>query len=549
MGMKKLNPIEEGNEMKDKKEDLGGLTRREFLYLSGVGMAGMTLSSIPELGYGAEKKPKYGGSLRVGERYSGSGLDAHRNQEMIDCQNYLLMYNALTIMGPLPQVRMYADLAKSWEISKDGREYIFLLREGVKFHHGKEFDSGDAKYSIERVMNPATRSPRAYAHRWIDSVNIIDKYHLKIRLKEPFAPFLTTLTITTCPIIPAGWEPSPTKPAPGTGPFVFKSFVSNETSELTRFDQYWEIDEKTGDRLPYLHGIYVKKIVDETVRWSALRAGDLDYIQHPPAKLVLQELKKPTPGVVVVLPQPVGNALIYFNVSKPPFDNKKVRQAVAYAIDKKEIVNAAYWGLGEPVNNQPFLNRSRMNIPVKDREVDLAKAKQLLVEAGYPNGLKTEFLEYSYAMVTDPCQVIMGQLQKIGIEGSMQVIDRAPYYVKMRKGEYSVSVTSDTERLDPDDAYYMRLHSGEIGKNNWSSYSNKELNELLEKGRTTWKWEDRVPIYQKVVEIIKEDLPIFYFAKMVIPIAYRDYLKGHGAGAATWFGYYGGGMKKVWLDK
>jgi len=531
------------------KDFLGGLTRRDFLYLSGLGMAGITLAGSPGLTQAEEKRPKYGGILRAGERYSGTGLDAHKNQEMIDCQNYLLMYNALTIMGPLPQVRMYPDLAKSWEISKDGREYIFSLREGVKFHHGKELDSGDVKYSIERVMNPATRSPRAYTYRWIDSVNTLDKYHVKIKLKEPFGPFLTTLTITTCPIIPAGWEPTPTKPAPGTGPFVFKSFVPNESTELTRFDKYWEFDDKTGDRLPYLDGIIVKKIVEETVRWTALRAGDLDYIQHPPARVVLQEQKTPTPGVVVILPNPVGNCLIYFNVSKPPFDNKKVRQAVAYAMNKQEIIHAAFWGLGEVINNQPFLNRSRLNIPVQDREFDLAKAKQLMAEAGYPNGFKTEFLEYSYTMVTEPCQVLIGQLKQIGIEGTMEVIDRAPYYAKMRKGEFNISVTSDTERLDPDDAYYMRLHSSELEKNNWSRYSNKELDESLEKGRTTWNWEERVPIYRKVVEIIKEDLPILYLAKMVIPVARREYVKGYEAGAATWFGYYGGGMKKVWLDK
>ena len=535
--------------MDDEKENFGGVTRRDFLYLSGLGAAGMGLTGLPGWGYGAENKPKYGGMVRAGERYSGTGLDAHRNQEMIDCQNYLLMYNALTIMGPLPQVRMYPDLAKSWEISKDGRQYIFPLREGVKFHHGKELDSHDVKYSIERVMNPATRSPRAYTYRAIDSVNAIDKYHVEIKLKEPFGPFLTTLTITTCPIIPAGWEPTPTKPAPGTGPFVFKSFVPNETSEYTRFDQYWEFDEKTGDRLPYVDGIFVKKIVDETIRWTALRAGDLDYIQNPPAKVAVQEMKTPTPGVVVVLPNPVGNSLIYFNLTKPPFDQKKVRQAVAYAINKRQMIEAAFWGLGEAVNNQPFLDRSRMNIPVKDREIDLARARQLLAEAGYPHGFKVEFLEYSWPGVTDPCQVIIGQLQKIGIEGTMQVIDRAPYYVKMRKGEFNISVSSDTERLDPDDAYYMRLHSSELEKNNWSRYSNKELDELLEKGRATWNWEERVPIYRRVVEIITEDLPILYLGKQVIPVAYRDYFKGYGAGAATWFGYYGGGMKKVWLDK
>ena len=535
--------------MKDRKDGVARLSRREFLYVSGASMAGVALAGIPGMARGADKKPKYGGRIRIGERYGSTGLDAHRNQYFMDYQNYVLMYNALTSMGPLPQVRIYPDLAKSWEISPDGREYTFPLREGVKFHHGKELDSGDVKYSIDRVMNPATRSPRAFAYRWIDSVHIIDKYHLKIRLKEPFGPFLTTLTIQNCPIIPAGWEPTGVKPAPGTGPFVFKAFVPNETTEITRFDQYWEVDEKTGDRLPYLDGIHVKKIVEESIRWTALRAGDLDYINCPPQNIALQEMKKPTPGVVTVMPQPVGCVWVIFNVSKPPFDNKKVRQAVAYAVDKKEIIQAAYWGLGEYTNNQPFLNRSRMYIPVKDREYDPAKAKQLLAEAGYPNGFKTEFLQFSNTTYLDGCQVVVGQLKKIGIEGTLKVIDRAPYHENLRKGEYTITVRGDSERLDPDDAYYLYLHSGEIDKNNWSRYNNKEMDALLEKGRTAWKWEDRVPIYQKVVEIIKEDLPILYLAKSVIPVAYRDYVKGFEAGAGTWFGYYGGGMIKVWLDK
>ncbi len=141
----------------DKKEIFGEFTRRRFLQLGTLGIAGMALSGGPGLARGEEKKPKYGGRLRVGERYQSTGLDAHKNQYFQDFQNYVLMYNALTIMGPLPQVRIYPDVAKSWEISNDGKEYVFLLREGVKFHHGKELDSGDVKYSIERVMNPATR--------------------------------------------------------------------------------------------------------------------------------------------------------------------------------------------------------------------------------------------------------------------------------------------------------------------------------------------------------------------------------------------------------
>jgi len=536
--------------MKTIKEGWGKVTRREFLSLSAAGVAGMALTGIPERSHAGEKKAKYGGRLRVGERFASAGLDAHKNQIAPDHFNYTILYNALTIMGPLPQVRMYPDLAKSWEISPDGREYTFPLREGVKFHHGKVLDSGDVKYSIERVMNPATRSPRAFAYRWIDSINIVDKYHLKIKLKEPFGPFLATLTVMNCPIIPAGWEPTGMKPAPGTGPFVFKSIVPNETVELTRFDQYWEVDGKTGDRLPYLDSIFVKKIVDPVVRWTALRAGDLDYIPDPPRKACVEAMKNPVPGIVTVMTQPVGNTWMWFNVKKPPFDNKKVRQAIAHAIDKEELIRASLWGMGESVNNQPFLNRSRMYVPVQDREVNLPKAKQLLAEAGYPDGFSTEFFEPAgFVSDLDGCQSVIGQLKKIGINATMKVIDRVPWVKGMREGDYSICLRGDTERLDPDDAFYMYLHSQEIGTNNWSQYSNKELDGLLVKGRTAWKWEDRVPIYKKVVEIIKEELPILYLTKTVIPIVHRDYVKGHEFGASTWFGYHGGGMKRVWLDK
>jgi peptide/nickel transport system substrate-binding protein len=522
-------------------------SRRKFIQISGAALAGAALTGLPEPSQGADKKPKYGGRLRIAERFGSPGLDAHKNQDFMEYQNYYLMYNALTDVGQLPQVNIYPDVSKSWEVSKDGREYIFPLREGVKFHHGKELDAQDVKYSMERVMSPATRSPRAFGFRMVDSVSVIDRYHVKIKLKEPFGPFLSSLTIRNCPIIPAGVEPTPMKPAPGTGPFVFKSFTPNETTEFTRFDKYWEIDEDTGDRLPYLDGIHVRKIPEEIVRWTALRAGDVDYIQIPPRKVTVEEQRNPTPGVVVVITQPVGVQWIYFNTSKPPFDNKKVRQAVAYAIDKRDLVKAAFWGLGEPCNNQPFLNRSRMYIPVQDRDVDLARAKQLLAEAGYPNGFKTEIETSPPNAIV--CTATAGQLKNIGIEMTINTRDTVPLFVSLRKGDYTIAFQGDNERLDPDDAYYMRFHSSEIGQNNFSRYNNKEMDHLVEQGRALWKWEDRVPVYKKVVELNMEDLAIYYVAKAINPIAWRDYVKGHGGAMSTWFGYHHGGMKKVWLDK
>ncbi len=534
----------------EKREDFGDLTRRDFLYLSGMGMAGLTLAGVPELGHGQEKKPKYGGIIRYAQRWVPSGLDAHKNQDFAAITVYGLFYGALTEQGPMPDVKIYPMLAKSWEISKDGREYIFPLREGVKFHNGKEFDSGDVKYSIDRVMNPATRAPRAFSFKLVDSVSIIDKYHIKIKLKEPFAPFLSGLTIYNCPIIPKDWEPTGMKPAPGTGPFKFKSLVPNEIIEFTRFDKSYEIDEKTGDRLPYLDGFYIKKMVEETVRWTALRSGDVDLISAPPLKVVADAvLKEPVPGIFVDWANP-GVLWIWFNCSKPPFDNKKVRQAIACAVDKKETLKAVFWGLGDILNNQAFEKESRFYVPMQDREVDLSKARQLLAEAGYPNGFKTEFLAWSSAYDLAGSQVIIGELKKIGIEGTMKVIDRAPFHVAMRKGDYSISFRgAHSDPYEWDEAYYMYLHSSEIGNNNYSRYSNKEVDAWLEKGRTTMNWEERKQCYKKLLEIVREDLPIHYFFKPVVGYAFRDYVKGYRRGFAIRPSWYGGGLKYWWLDK
>ncbi len=131
--------------MKGTKGDYEGLTRRDFLYLSGAGIAGLAMGAASEPAYGAEKKAKYGGVIRRGGRYVAAGVDPHKNQDAADYFSYVTVYEGLTEQGPLPDVEIFPMLAKSWEISKDGREFTFTLREKVLFHHGKEMDSGDVK--------------------------------------------------------------------------------------------------------------------------------------------------------------------------------------------------------------------------------------------------------------------------------------------------------------------------------------------------------------------------------------------------------------------
>ena len=532
--------------MKKEKKGFKGLTRREFLYRSVAGAAGMALAGVPRFSYGAKKK--YGGRIRLGARFVASGLDPHKNQEFADYQNYSTMYEGLTEMAPLPQVYIKPLLVESWEVLKGGREFILPVKKGVKFHDGKELDSGDIKYSFDRIMDPKTRSPGAFALKWVDSMSVIDKYTIKIKMKEPYAPFLANLTAQRCPIIPKDSQPTAIKPVPGTGPYIFKEFRPNESLEVTRFDNYHFRDPKTGDQLPRNDAFLMKKMPDATVRMAALRAGDMDFIETPPYSLIAAELKNPTPGITMNYDMP-GNYCIWFNNEKPPFNNKKVRQAVAYAINRKEIQKGAFWGLGQTLSNQPFPDDSRFYIPLKLREQNIAKAKQLLAEAGYPNGFKVEFAEDHRQVYLDFAAVVFDQLRKIGIEGKIKMTDRAPYYKALRKGDYAISCGVLSERLDWDDAYFTYFHSGEIGANNFARYKNPEVDRLVEKGRSTWDFEERKKIYKKVVEILDEECPAVWLVDSVVGYGFRDDLKGFVKNFATRYAFYEGGVKYWWMDK
>jgi peptide/nickel transport system substrate-binding protein len=173
-----------------------------------------------------------------------------------------------------------------------------------------------------------------------------------------------------------------------------------------------------------------------------------------------------------------------------------------------------------------------------------------MAEAGYPNGFKTEFLESSISYDLAGAQFGIGALKEIGIDATIKIIDRAPFYAMMRKGEYNISFRGSAAGTDYDwdDAYYVHFHSSEIGKNNWPRYNNKELDELVEKGRTTLDWEDRKSIYKKVIEILREDLPVLYLYQAVIGYAIRDHVKGFRKGFAM-RSYHEGGWRYFWLDK
>ena len=317
---------------------------------------------------------------------------------------------------------------------------------------------------------------------------------------------------------------------------------------MVRFDNYHFKDPKTGDQLPRCDGAYIKKMPDATVRIAALRAGDMDFVETPPYNILADYIKNPRPGITMSYDMP-GNYCIWLNNEKAPFNNKKVRQAVEYAVNRKEIQEGAFWGLGQLLPGQPFAEDSRFYIPTKVREQNIAKGKQLLAEAGYPNGLKVECAEYNRSSYLDNAAVIIGQLKEIGMDVKITITDRAPYFRALRSGNYVMSCGALSERLDWDDAYYVYFHSKEIGKHNFTRYNNPEVDRLVEQGRSVWGFEKRKKIYKKVVEILHEDTPMVFTCDSVVGQAYRNDLKGFVKGFAVRYAFYEGGIKYWWIDK
>ena len=533
---------------------IGAVSRREFLAMGGGALAGVALGVLPAQADKSCGKPKYGGHLRIGERYHAQTLDPHKQVAFIETMNAMLMFNGLTDRGSLPEVNIYPALAESWEISEDGRTYTFRLR-AAKFHNGKEVTAADVKYSIGRIRDPKTASPRERDLFALDSVDVVDRRTVRLNLKEAYGPMLHKLTVQVTPIIPEGTSYTDGTPPPGTGPFVFKEWRLNEYTRFVRNKDYYE------KGLPYVDMVSVIGIPDATARFTALRTGEIDWLTTLPLGRVPMLQKNPPPGITVFVSKGMGRHQIFFNLKdqvlgKPnPFSDVRVRRAVAYAIDKKEILQGASWGYGDVLQGQVYSPLEPWSVDVSDYAQNLEKARALLAEAGYPKGFKALLPLRSDDPRKRGSEVTAAQLKKIGIELELKLLADAEYYRTVnRMREFTITYEALPYRDDPDDGYYLYLHSK--SPSNPTGYANPEFDRLLEEARGLTGREERKKVYKKVVEKIHEDVPWIWTHSNNLPYAWRDYLKCDCApgeencfGFGGWFASANGGFKRVWLDK
>lgn len=416
-------------------------------------------------------------------------------------------------------------LAESWEQSADGLKYTFKLRKGVKFHDGTDFNADAVVFNWQRWHDP--KSPYKFEgdsfsyyqsmfgpedKRIIKEAKAVDANTVEFTLNTPQAPFLQNIAMPSFSIaspkaIQEKKEKFKSEPV-GTGAFVFKEWKRNDSITLEKNPNYWQ------QGFPKLNKLIVRSIPDNSARYNALANGELDLIEGVnPDDLKKLEANKDLQKII----RPSFNVgYLGFNTSKKPFDNVKVRQALNHAVNKKAIISAFYAGLAEPAVNTMPPSILGYNKDVKDYEYNLDKAKQLLAEAGYPNGIPEEITFYAMPVARPympdgkkVAEALQAEFAKIGVKTKIESPDWATYLADAKKGEktqlYMLGWTGDNG--DPDNFLYALLDKDSIGSNNYSRYVNEELHKLLIAGQTEVDKNKRADLYKKAQEIIKQDAP------------------------------------------
>jgi len=315
-------------------------------------------------------------------------------------------------------------LATSWETSKDGLTLTLHLRQGVKFHDGTPFNAEAAAFSLDRLIGGKVKVPIGAGFKSIKSIEAVNPTTLAIHLKQPDPNLLPNLSITTASIFsPAsatkdGNTPTNIVHPVGTGPYQFTRWNKGSEVVYTRVDDYW-------GQKPYYKTVSFKVIPEANSREAGLLAGQLDVIMNPPVT-DLTALSN-SPAVKLLKAPSDRSVFIAINVTKPPFDNEKVRQALNYAVDKESIIKNVMFDAVNPMDS-PFPSSLTGYCKVGSYKYDPAKAKQLLAEAGVKD-LKVTLATPTGRYIQDSqfAQAVSGYLRKVGIEANVRTMDWPSY--------------------------------------------------------------------------------------------------------------------------
>jgi peptide/nickel transport system substrate-binding protein len=499
------------------------VSRREFLKASVV-VVGVPWLGLAPAAAAAADPPRKGGTLRVGFYIEAQTMDPHLSGSKIDRQVYHNIYEPLVTLDTRLGVK--PGLAESWT-QPDPKTLVFKLRRGVKFHDGTDFNAEAAKFNIER-MKTEPKSVRKGEVANIDTVDVVDSHTIKVNLKKPDAALLATLTdragmmVSPKVVQERGAELGRNAKGAGTGPFEFVEWVRDSHLIIKRNDAYWN---KQGG--PYLDRVRYRPIPDDVVKLQSLQSGEIDVMDYVQPRDVAAV--KADKNVVVVDVPSLADFAYQLNLTRPPFNNKALRQAVASALDLEQIVKGVWLNVGVAANG-PIPPTSwaydRSIAPIKR---DLAKAKAKLAEGGQPNGFTFTMTTNNIPINVQEAEVMQAQLAEAGIVAKVKLVDSATLIADGNNKNFEMISFQWSGRPDPDGNTYQFLRTTPGTSFNWSGISHPQIDALLDRTREISNQAERRKLYSELTKLLQDELPMLFIIHPIEPKAFSPRVQNYEA--------------------
>jgi peptide/nickel transport system substrate-binding protein len=446
---------------------------------------------------------KFGGKLNVGLASDAVTLDPLQSTALVDRQVMLNLYDTLVKVDA--QNNIQPDLATSWQFTAP-TQLVFTLRTDVKFTDGTAFDAGNVVFNINRILTTPT-SPRFSELATVKDVVAIDASHVRFDLKKPFAPLLATLTdragmmLSQKAVQSLGKNLANAPKDAGSGPFMFSEWVKGDHLTIVRNPHYWQKDAQ-GNVLPYLQSVTYHGITNGTVEFTNLQTGNIDVADTVDPNFVAQAKSNPN----LIYRQIPGLSFfgIELNTTVAPLNNVHVRRAVAWAVNRDEILNTVFKGVGVIAQGPLAPGSWAFNSSFAPYHYDINQAKAELQMAGMPQGVSFTLLTTSGSpLATQEAQFIQSELQPAGIKVNIQQETFATLLSDTQAHHFQAAVLGWSGRPDPDGNTYSWFHTG--GGNNNMLYSNPQVDKLLEDARASTDQATRAQDYLQAQTLIVQD--------------------------------------------
>lgn len=456
----------------------------------------------------------------------GSDVDNMDPSALFGIENQTMCFNIYSGLVKYDEKtnKIVPDLADRWKVSPDGKEYTFYLRKGVKWQKGfGEFTAEDVKYTYERIMKPETKSRYVGEFKIVDKIEVVDPYTVKILLKQPLAGFLHKVTawnqgfIVNKKAIEQFGNDYPLNPV-GTGPFIFdkSKWVPGSEINLIAHKDYFEGP-------PSVDRVFIKVIYEETAAEIALAKGEVDIFYYMSTPDVIDRLKKEK-GITLLERSSNFAPSLILNSTYKPLSDKRVRQAMAYGINRKSLVQDFFQGKKGEVHMVITKNFVEYTPDIKQYPYDPDKAKKLLKEAGYPNGFPLDLIGiglYPFDKIVIP---IGDDLKKIGIDANIKVMERAAYNVARMKGDLHTCISGIAGPPDPDKPLWHLFHTSSFPPGlNTARYD--KVDGLLEAAQREQDTAKRLKLYHQAQKQLAEDIPVIPLYEERLYMAHRKNVK------------------------